>query len=106
MGDPERIDAILLRRSHWVRHIGFATWVVGGVLALANVGQNFLVLFTAGTTGMFLVIFGEQGHLRRVSASIDKSGIVVDDAIVARRESLQTGWVERTADVCVVHLER
>jgi hypothetical protein len=107
MGVPERVDAVLLRRSHVMRNAGGVIALAGFVIAFASHGDARLIwLIGLVTAGAALAVLGLEGTLRRVSASLDASGVRVGDRLVVPGETIRSGWVERGTEGIGVYLDR
>jgi hypothetical protein len=107
MGAPERVDAILLRRSHVMRNVGIALAVAGFFIGIASQGDaRLLWLVGLVTAGGALALLGIEGSLQRVAASLEGDGIRVGDKMVALGDTIRSGWIERGPEGSTVYLDR
>jgi hypothetical protein len=107
VGDPERIDAVLLRRSRPLWDLGVALVVVGFATAYLIKGDLRLPwLIALGTTGAALAFMGREGTAKRVRCSLRADGIVVDKRLVFLRSSIRSAWIERSDQGRRVHVDR
>jgi hypothetical protein len=108
MGEPPGpLDTILLRRSYFLWNVGALIGLVGCALAFADVGHHrFLLVLAFGTVTAALFVLGAEGFLHRVPASLDGGGIRVGNRIVAKSGTIRSGWIERSPESSIVHLDR
>jgi hypothetical protein len=108
MGEPPGPhETILLRRSYFVRNLGALIGLVGCALAFADVGHHrFLLVLAFGTVAAALVVLGAEGFLHRVPALLDDSGVRVGNRIVTKPDTIRSGWIERSPESSIVHLDR
>jgi hypothetical protein len=107
MGSTERVDAVLLRRSHVMRNVGIAIALTGLLIGSAS-RSDARVLWLVGlvTVGGVLAMLGLEGSLRRVAASLEANGVRVGDRFVALGATIRSGWIERGPEGSTVYLER
>jgi hypothetical protein len=107
MGVPERVDAVLLRRSHVMRNVGVGIALAGFAIAVASHGDARLLWFVGlVTVGGALALLGLEGSVCRVSASLDAVGVRAGGEIVAPGDTIRSGWIERGPEGSTVYLDR
>src|ERR1019366_6482964 len=107
MGVPERVDAVLLRRSHVMRNVGVGIALAGFAIAVASHGDARLIWFVGlVTVGGALALLGLEGSVCRVSASLDAVGVRAGGEIVAPGDTIRSGWIERGPEGSTVYLDR
>ncbi|HTB76887.1 MAG TPA: hypothetical protein VK762_26765 [Polyangiaceae bacterium] len=107
MGDAERIDAVLLRRSRPLWDLGVALGVVGFVTSFAMRGDLRLPwLIGLGTTGAALALMGREGTASRVSCSLRPDGIAIGKRLAFPRTTIRSAWIERNYQGRRVHVDR
>src|SRR5450432_227889 len=107
MGVPERVDAVLLRRSHVMRNVGVGIALAGFAIAVASHGDARLLWFVGlVTVGGALALLGLEGSVCRVSASLDAVGVRAGGEIVAPGDTIRSGWIERGPEGSTLYLDR
>jgi hypothetical protein len=107
VSDPGRIEAVILRRSPFLRDLGVAVGATGcatSFLLRGDVRLPWLIGF--GATGIALALMGRDGTAARIYASLGSDGIFVGSRLVAPRNTIRSAWIERSYQGRRVHVDR